>query len=102
MGTMNEYTANRTHPRRPLEKLLTLERWNPDSELKVNETFQAHGIDISSGGLGLMASQALQVGEVVRLEISINGNGVTLPVYSEVVWSRVSNDGARAGLRFLM
>lgn len=99
---MNEYAATRIHQRRPIDQRLSLELWHADREGSANEAVPVQGLDISSGGLGLATSRALQVGEVVKLEIAFNGGGVILPVFSEVVWCRGDGEGARAGLRFLM
>ena len=92
----------RHYERKGLDLPLILEKWAQDQMPTPNVHFQAQGIDISSGGIGIATSQALCIGEVVKLEYPLNDSGVTVPVYSEVVWSQMSEKNVRVGLRFLM
>ena len=87
--------------RKQLGQRLTLERWDPNRASGKNMHFEVQGFNISSGGIGIACSDSFQVGEVVKIEYSLNGGGVTLPIYSEIVWSAVDQGQCRAGLRFL-
>jgi len=99
---MSEYASKRFHQRRRLGQPLMLERWDPGSERGENIHVEVQGIDISSGGIGIAVFHTLQVGEVVKAEYPLNGDGVTLPIYTEVIWCSADNGSSRAGLRFLM
>ena len=99
---MNDIGNKRHHKRQELGQALTLEKWVPERMSVPNLHFDAHGIDISSGGLGITTSQLLKTGEVVKVEYPLSDSGLTVPVYSEVVWTRMSEGVGRVGLRFLM
>ena len=92
----------RHHERQGLGQALKLEKWAHEHMPAPKVHFEVQGIDISSGGIGIATSQALSVGEVVKVEYPLNDSGVTVPVYSELVWSRRAEGAARVGLRFLM
>jgi hypothetical protein len=92
----------RHYERQGLGQALMLEKWAQERRPAPNVHFEVQGIDISSGGIGIATSQALSIGEVVKVEYPLNDSGVTVPVYSEVVWTRMAGGAARVGLRFLM
>ena len=98
---MNEQVNRRNRERKQLDQRLTLERWDPNRAPAMNVHLEVQGVDISSGGVGISAPNTFRVGEVVKIEYVLNGGGVALPVYSEVVWSAAGAQGCRAGLRFL-
>ena len=99
---MSKYKSKRVHPRKPLGRPLTLEKWVPGPENSQNLHIEVQGVDISSGGIGIAVTTRLQVGEVVKVDYALNGDGVVLPIYSEVIWCSADNGSSRAGLRFLM
>ncbi|KWT78151.1 PilZ domain-containing protein [Candidatus Magnetominusculus xianensis] len=59
----------------------------------------AASFNIGSGGIGLVLDQLLVKGKVVQLFIHVR-DGVTVPVYAEIVWSKSCEGGYEAGLRF--
>ena len=59
------------------------------------------GVDLSSEGVGVFTEYPLREGEVLKLRYPVNVGDASLPVYTEVMWSRASNQHFRAGLRFL-
>jgi len=99
---MQDYASKRFHHRRELGRRFMLERWIPGGEQVTNSNFEVEAVDISPGGIGIATTQKLHVGEVVRIEYALASDGVTLPIYSEVMWSTAENGRPRAGLRFLM
>jgi hypothetical protein len=99
---MDNQADHRTYERKGLALPLMLEKWAPEWSSATDRHFEVYGVDISSGGIGITTPQALRVGEVVKVEYPLNGSGMTLPVYSEVVWTQAAQGTARAGLRFLM
>jgi hypothetical protein len=98
---MHQSISNRLHPRRHLDRTLRVDRLDAAGS-GAHETLEVAAVDISSGGVGILASRNLQVGEVVKLEYDLNGSGITLPIYSEVVWCQAVDNGSRVGMRFLV
>lgn len=62
---------------------------------------KAFGLDISSGGLGFSTEEELQAGSVLKVYIPFDEGEAKVPVFAEVVWSKVAEGQCRAGLRFL-
>ena len=58
-------------------------------------------VDISSEGMGMTTVGALHQGDVLKLHFAVVDMQVTLPILTEVMWSRPVEDHYRAGLRFL-
>ncbi|HVZ81415.1 MAG TPA: PilZ domain-containing protein [bacterium] len=54
-------------------------------------------IDLSLGGLQVLAAQPLRSGDMLEMEISLPGLPMALPATAEVVWA----DGNTGGLHFL-
>jgi Tfp pilus assembly protein PilZ len=78
-----------------------VDRWEPAGESSAHATYEVEGLDISSGGVGIVAAHPFRVGEVVKLEYDLNG-AITLPIYSEVVWCQAVDNGSKVGMRFLV
>ena len=97
---MSTFAETRLHSRKELLKPIVLELFVP-FEGQGNVQIEAMGIDISSGGIGITTRHAMSSGEVMKVSYPLNGDTITLPVYSEVVWSVLNEGGCRAGLRFL-
>jgi Tfp pilus assembly protein PilZ len=98
---MHQSISRRLHPRRQLDRTLRVDRWDA-AGIGAHEMLDVAAVDISSGGVGILTAQALHVGEVVKLEYDLNGGGITLPIYSEVVWCQAVDNGSRIGMRFLV
>ena len=60
------------------------------------------GVDLSPGGIGLTTDYPLHAGDVLKLFFPVGVGDASLPVFSEVMWSRPADGEYRAGLRFLV
>ncbi len=79
----------------PLELVLSI-----GSDVSHTGICRAHGVDISSDGLGLSTECPLHRFMVVRLGLHITCRA-TVPVFAEVKWTEPTTDGFRAGVCFL-
>ena len=59
------------------------------------------GVNISDGGLGIITAHQWAVGDVIKLSLPLKGLGITVPVFTEVLWIKPFEDNYLAGLRFL-
>ncbi len=66
-----------------------------------NIVYSGRGRDISSGGLGLVNGERLEVGSVIKIYLPFDGKGTIVPVFGEVVWSEEIDGQFRSGVRFL-
>ena len=62
---------------------------------------QGQGIDVSSKGLGFVTPIPLNKGEILCLNFPVISPNTTLPVFSEVRWSRQEGEHYRVGVAFL-
>jgi hypothetical protein len=58
--------------------------------------------NISDTGLGIIAQEALGVGEVLRVYLPVHAAAVNVPVFTQVCWARSTPRGCMAGLQFLL
>jgi hypothetical protein len=67
------------------------------------DSIQRNGLclDISDDGLGFTVDVPLKKGEIIKLLIPASTARTSVPVFSEVIWARPTNDHFRTGLRFL-
>jgi hypothetical protein len=74
-----------------------------DYEVRGTALVRKTGIcaDISSEGIGLATDHLLVRSGIVRLYIPVSMTDVAVPVYAEVMWSQLSGESHKAGLRFL-
>jgi len=63
---------------------------------------QGQGIDVSSQGLGFVTPIPLNRGEILCLNFPVIPPNTTLPVFSEVRWSRQEDEHYRVGVAFLV
>ena len=63
----------------------------------------AHGVarNISEGGLSLRTAMPLRRGEILRLHVPLPGGPTSVPVSSEVLWTKEEEGGFSSGLQFL-
>jgi PilZ domain len=63
----------------------------------------AHGVarDISEGGLSLRTPTPLRRGEILRLHVPLPGGPTSVPIRSEVLWTKEEEGGFSSGLQFL-
>jgi hypothetical protein len=59
------------------------------------------GVDISLTGIGLTTDQELSKGEILKVSLPVGAMDISMPVYSEVMWTMPEDGGYRTGLRFL-
>lgn len=91
-------SQNRIRVRQPLNFELTAF----GSGRLSNTLEQGRGVDLSVGGMGMTTSFPLNAGQIVRLVTPTAGAEPSLPVLTEVMWSRFDNGEFRVGLRFLL
>lgn len=60
------------------------------------------GVDISPNGLGMISACAFYKGEVLKLALPVDIVKTAMPVFAEVMWSKIENESCRVGLKFLM
>jgi hypothetical protein len=72
-------------------------------DLNQLDSIQRNGLclDISDDGLGFTVDVPLKRGEIIKLLIPAYTARTSVPVFSEVIWARPTNDHFRTGLRFL-
>jgi hypothetical protein len=68
------------------------------------ETFQlkAVGVDINSNGIGVLTDKPLNPGGVVKLYLPLGDPKTMIPTFSEVRWTRKSDENYRMGLHFIV
>lgn len=62
---------------------------------------RARCMDISSGGIGMVTSQPVSAGEVVRLALMLKDAKRKLPVFAEVRWVLHDEHQYKVGLEYL-
>jgi c-di-GMP-binding flagellar brake protein YcgR len=98
MPDANMFFERRVHPRISLKipvKYRVVDDLNEIktvTEHKINNQ-ASHTMDVSLGGLYLVADQALGVGTILRVEISIPEISHMITAFAEVVWSNETGGG---------
>jgi len=64
-------------------------------------TAQGQARNISEGGLSLRTPTPLRKGEILRLHVPLHEGPTSVPVSSEVLWTRADEGGFSSGLQFL-
>jgi hypothetical protein len=59
-------------------------------------------MDISHGGISLLAHHKSIEGEILKLSVPLNDLDITVPIFAEVIWVTEFQENYRAGLRFLV
>ncbi len=98
---MKGHSNKRSALRQPFEQTVTFERSSAASGAREWVLGNAHGVDLTSSGFGFTTDRELTAGEVLRLYLPVGSTDITVPVYSEIVWTDSSGSNCRAGLRFL-
>ena len=98
---MDAMVEKRTSTRKNLHRVVTFEMSSKEKGCLKNIRESGQGMDISSGGLGLITKQALTTGSILRLFLPVVPGGPELPVFSEVVWVKRAGSHMETGLRFL-
>ena len=102
MPEANLFLEKRVHPRVPAKIAVKYRIIEEQKEIesifarkKKEKTSQT--LDVSMGGLYLVADQVIEVGSILRLDIEIPGKSPMISAFAEVAWS----NEAGLGLHFL-
>ena len=102
MPEANMFSEKRIYPRVPVK--IPVKYRVIEDELEVKSILErrkkdqsAQTVDISLGGLYVVTDQALALGKILRLDITLGDNQNPLTAFAEVVWANESG----GGLRFL-
>src|SRR5512143_1101754 len=98
---MLTHTEKRFVIRQPFEQEITFEQSAKASDDAERVLKVGMGVDISPTGLGFVTDHLLTSGEVLMLHLPVAATELTIPVYSEIVWTKLRKGRCRAGLRFL-
>lgn len=98
---MKSYEINRSGRRAVIHRMVSFELNKVEAGRFSCITAKGRGVDIGPGGIGLATDYPLKKGDVLKLNFPIAVGHASLPVYTEVIWSRSGAGGCRAGLRFL-
>ena len=98
---MLTHTEKRYAPRRQFEEEVTFEQSAMSSDDAERVLKVGTGVDISPTGLGLLTDHQLTSGDVLMVHLAVLTTELTMPVYSEIVWTKFRKGRCRAGLRFL-
>ena len=98
---MAKYSENRSGSRESIQQPVSLELSGIESGRLSTVKRSGLGVDISAGGMGLTTDWQLHAGDVLKLYFPVAAGHTSLPVFTEVVWSRPADGKFRAGLRFL-
>ena len=98
---MDSGVERRKHKRRPIEvdlqgSVKTVEKITPT----YRGDFACQGVNASAGGMQLLTSAPLEVGQRVKLSLRAEG-GRSLTAEAEVRWVRAERDSFRVGVMFL-
>jgi hypothetical protein len=97
---MAKYSENRSGSRESIHQPVSFDLSGIESGRLRNIQKSGLGVDISSGGMGLTTDFQLHAGDVLKLYFPVAGHA-SLPVFTEVIWSRPADGEFRVGLRFL-
>jgi hypothetical protein len=97
MSTQNKRKIRRNEFIEPVQLSLLQEK---SGISKIIEK-KAQGIDISSQGLGILTRSVLKKGDVLKVSLPARTEGISIPVFSEIVWVRRQEKAYRVGLLFL-
>ncbi len=62
--------------------------------------YKSIGVDISNSGIGLIAECAPERGDLMKVSLAVTV-GTILPVFAEVMWTKLFAEHSRIGLRFI-
>ena len=97
---MNHQSEKRLHDRKTFNQPLFFEISVLGEESK---NIRQNGIatNISSDGLGMITDYSLQESSVLKTYLPVQGVDLSIPVFTEVMWSAPTGNLFRVGLRFL-
>jgi hypothetical protein len=91
----------RSYERRQFNNELNIEISIFEPEGVKNIRCSSWGIDISSKGIGILAPCIVDKGDVIKVFLPFSIVKSEMPVFAEVMWSKIEGESCRAGLRFL-
>ena len=98
---MTTYINSRGYLRTPMNLTVCFDHIAESGCAAVEDATQGQCHDLSEGGLNLVTTMALRVGEVLRLHLTLLGGDSSLPVSAEVRWTHEIEGGFSSGLQFL-
>ena len=98
MFDSNQFLERRVHPRvsllTPVRYLVIEDQKSNEMAFDPNKSEQtSQTMDISLGGVYLLADHSLKVGSILRLDITLPEISYLISVYAEVVWSNDTGGG---------
>ena len=94
-------TDSRSSNRKLIKRTVCFELSVRESGGQKNILYDGCCVDISPQGICLITDYYFKKGEVLKLLIPAIEVTATIPVFAEVVWSKLENGNYRTGLRFL-
>ena len=94
-------SEKRTSPRMPMSQVVHYETPSAGSRTSALTTTQGLARNISEGGMSLQTTTPLRRGEVLRLHVPLPSGPTSVPVSSEVLWTKEAEGGFSSGLQFL-
>jgi hypothetical protein len=97
---MENQSEKRLHDRKAFNQPLFFEISALGEESK---NIRQNGIttNISSDGFGMITDYSLKEGSVLKTYLPVQGVDLSIPVFTEVMWSVPNGNLFRVGLRFL-
>ncbi len=99
--TMRKFPVERSSSRTRIRQSISFELSELEADRPEIVVTRGFGVDICDGGMGLITRYPLKAGAVLKIYFPVAAAKASLPVYSEVVWSKPTDGEYRAGLRFL-
>ncbi len=84
-----------------MRQVVRYESASPGTSSATRGMTQGVARDISEGGLSLRTPAPLRRGEILRLHVPLPGGSTSVPVASEVLWTKEEEGGFASGLQFL-
>lgn len=98
MPEANMFVEKRVHPRISVKIPIKYRLIEDQKELETvferkKKEQTTRTMDVSLGGLYIVAEQLLNIGSILRLDISLPGSASLISAFAEVVWSNETGGG---------
>ena len=97
---MDSTGERRKHKRRPIDTVLQGTQKVVGKMARVPTDFACKGVNVSTGGMQILTSIPLEVGQRIKLSLQAEG-GRSLAAQAEVRWMRAEKNRYRMGVMFL-
>ena len=92
------FVENRLHPRISVKIPVKYRIIEDQKELesvfeRKKKEMTTKTVDVSLGGLYIVADQSLNIGSILRLDITVPGKTTMVSAFAEVVWSNETGGG---------